>query len=246
MTLMRALVLSDIHSNREALEAVIEGAVYWGGFDQIWCLGDTVGYGPDPVPCLNLLRSYNRVAVAGNHDHAVLGKRDVDDFSPAARVATQWTAGQLSPMDTEFLAGLPLTKKCGSFTLVHGSLRRPIDEYLLDPEAAKATLVLLRGCYCLVGHSHLPFVCRENGGDPRFDQFTEDEVFQLREERLILNPGSVGQPRDRDPRASYAIYDGGRQTVERHRVRYDIAKTQQRMRDAGLPEYLIERLDRGV
>ena len=119
---MRALVLSDIHSNREALAAVIEGAVYWGGFDQIWCLGDTVGYGPDPVPCLNLLRSYNLVAVAGNHDHAVPGKRDVDDFNPAARVATQWTAGQLSPMDTEFLAGLPLTKKCGSFTLVHGNL----------------------------------------------------------------------------------------------------------------------------
>ena len=244
--LVRAIVLSDIHSNREALESVIEDAVYRGGFDQIWCLGDTVGYGPDPAHCINLLRGYDLVAVAGNHDHAVLGKCDVSDFNAAARVASQWTAQQLSDMDTEFLAGLPLSEKRRPFTLVHGSLRHPIDEYLLDVEAAKATLGLLRSCYCLVGHSHLPFVCRENGGDPRFDQFTEDEVFPLREERLILNPGSVGQPRDRDPRASYAIYDGGRQTIERHRVRYDIAKTQQRMRDAGLPEYLIERLDRGV
>ena len=243
---MRALILSDIHSNLEALETVIEDAAHRGGFDQVWCLGDTVGYGPDPVSCLDLICRYDLVAVAGNHDHAAVGKRGVDDFNPAARAAAQWTAGQLSPMDTQFLAGLPLTEQRGPFTLVHGSLRSPIDEYLLDPEAAKATLALLQGSHCLVGHSHLPFICRENGGDPRFDRFTEDEVFPLREERWILNPGSVGQPRDRDPRASYAIHDGGRKTVERHRVRYDIAKTQRKMRDAGLPEYLIDRLNHGV
>ena len=246
MVLVRALVLSDIHSNREALESVTKDAGYRGGFDQIWCLGDTVGYGPDPAPCINLLRDYDLVAVAGNHDRAALGQCGASDFNPAARFASQWTARQLSAMDTEFLAGLPLSEMRGPFTLVHGSLRDPIDEYLLDAESAKGTLELLRSCYCLVGHSHLPFICRENGGDPRFEPFTEDAVFSLGDERLILNPGSVGQPRDRDPRASYAIYDGCRQTIERHRVRYDIAKTQQRMRNAGLPEYLIGRLERGV
>ena len=246
MTLVRSLVLSDIHSNLEALESVLGDASHWGGFDQIWCLGDTVGYGPDPSPCLDLLRDHDLVAVAGNHDHAVLGKRGVDDFNSAARAATLWTARQLSPVDTEFLVGLPLTEKCGSFTLVHGSLRRPIDEYLLDPEAAKATLALLRVNFCLVGHSHLPFICRENRGDPRFDRFTEDAVLPLGEERWILNPGSVGQPRDRDPRASYVIYDGTQHHVEMHRVVYDVAKTQHKMRRAGLPKYLIDRLDNGV
>ena len=244
--LVRALILSDIHSNLEALETVIRDAAHRGGFDQIWCLGDTVGYGPDPVSCLNLLREYDLVAVAGNHDYAAAGKRGMDDFNSAARTATQWTTRQLSPTDTEFLAGLPLTEKRDPFTLVHGSLRRPIDEYLLDPEAAMATLALLQGCFCLVGHSHLPFICSENCGAPRFDRFTDDEVFSLGEERWILNPGSVGQPRDRDPRPSYAIYDGSQQTIERHRVVYDIAKTQQKMRDAGLPDYLIDRLNHGV
>ena len=243
---MRALILSDIHSNLEALETVIGDAAHWGGFDEIWCLGDTVGYGPDPVSCINLLRGYDLLAVAGNHDHAVVGKRGVDDFNPAARASTQWTASQFTPMDIEFLAGLPLTDKRSSFTLVHGSLRRPIDEYLLDAEAAKATLALLESCFCIVGHSHLPFICRENGSDPWFDRFTEDEVFSLEEERWILNPGSVGQPRDRDPRASYAIYDSDNHTIERHRVGYDIAKTQKKMRDAKLPEYLIGRLNHGV
>ena len=244
--LTRALILADIHSNLEALETVIDDATRRGGFEQIWCLGDSVGYGPDPVPCLELLWSHNVLAVAGNHDQAAAGTRGVDDFNPAAKAASQWTAGQLFPIHTDYLAGLPLTERRNPFTLVHGSLRRPVNEYLLDPEAAKATFALLQSSHCLVGHSHLAFICRENEGDPRFDQFVEDEMFPLGGERLILNPGSVGQPRDRDPRASYAIYDDGWQTVVRRRVRYDIAKTQRKMREAGLPEYLIERLHRGM
>ena len=243
---MRALIVSDVHSNIEALGAVAADAGSRGGFGQVWCLGDTVGYGPDPGSCLSLLREHDLVAVAGNHDYAAVGKRPVHDFNGAARYAAHWTAANLSPEDAAFLSGLPLTETRGPFTLVHGSLRQPIDEYLLDANAALATLGLLTTRYCLVGHSHIPFICAENGGSPEFKPFTEDEVFPLREERLIINPGSVGQPRDRDPRSSYVIYDSDAMTVEIHRVCYDVAKTQQKMQSASLPQYLIDRLDHGV
>ena len=243
---MRALILSDIHSNLEALTAVMDDAVARGGFDLIWCLGDLVGYGPDPGACLQLVRRYDLWGVAGNHDLAAVGKRNADDFNYAAKAALQWTAGQLSDEEINFLAGLPLVVNAPPFTLVHGSLRAPADEYLLEPDAAMATLNLMQTPYCLVGHSHLPFICRENGGSPTFCQFTENEVFPLGEERLIANPGCVGQPRDRDPRPSYAIYDSTAETIVRHRVTYSIETTQERMRQADLPEYLIERLNHGV
>ena len=243
---MRALIVSDVHSNIEALGAVMADAESRGGFDQIWCLGDTVGYGPDPGACISLLREHDLAAVAGNHDYAAVGKRPVHDFNGAARAAAHWTSANLSLEDAGFLSGLPLTETCGPFTLVHGSLRQPIDEYLLDSSSAIVTLGLLPTRYCLVGHSHIPFICAENGGSPEFKPFTEDEVFPLREERLIINPGSVGQPRDRDPRPSYAIFDGDTFTIERHRVTYDILETQRKMEAAGLPQYLINRLDYGV
>ena len=243
---MRALIVSDVHSNIEALGAVVADAESRGGFDQVWCLGDTVGYGPDPGACISLLREHDLVAVAGNHDYAAVGKRTVHDFNGAARAAAYWTAANLSPEDAAFLSGLPLTETHAPFTLVHGSLRQPIDEYLLDSNAALATLALLPTRYCLVGHSHIPFICAENGGSPEFALFTEDEMFPLQQERLIINPGSVGQPRDRDPRPSYAIFDEDTLTIERHRVTYDIAETQRKMEAAGLPQYLIDRLDHGV
>ena len=243
---MRALILSDIHSNLEALQAVLDDAIGRGGFDQLWCLGDMVGYGPDPGPCLDVVRRYSLVAVAGNHDYAAVGKRTVDDFNYAAKAAAHWTTSQLSKADAEFLAQLPLTVSCDPFTLVHGSLRDPLEEYLVDPDSALATLDLLSSRFCLVGHSHFPFICIENRGVPEFVQFTEDMVFPLEEERWIINPGCVGQPRDRDPRPSYAIYDSHQMTIERHRVDYDIEKTQEKMREAKLPQYLIERLKHGI
>ena len=241
----RILVVSDVHSNLEALGAVTSDAAERGGFSEIWCLGDLVGYGPDPGPCLALLRSHALVAVAGNHDYAAVGKRRVDDFNGAARAAAIWTSAQLSADEAGFLASLPPVENRGPFTLVHGSLRQPIDEYLLSAEAARATLELLPGRYCLVGHSHIPFICAENGGTPAFREFAEGEEFPLGEERWIVNPGSVGQPRDNDPRPSYAVYDEERQTVQRRRVEYDIAATQKKMREAGLPEYLVDRLEYG-
>ena len=243
---MRALVLSDIHANFEALTAVLDDALTRGGFDAIWCLGDLVGYGPDPGPCLELLGTYDMLAVTGNHDMVAARKMSAEDFNGAAREAIRWTAEQLTDQEREFLAGLPEVTEVQDFTLVHGSLRAPVEEYLLGPEAGEATLRRMKTRFCLVGHSHIPFICRETRGPPLFHQFTEGRVFPLGQERLIINPGCVGQPRDRDPRPSYAIYDSEAATVERHRVDYSIPVTQQKMREANLPEYLIDRLEHGV
>ena len=243
---MRALILSDVHANFEALTAVLDDAAGRGGFDVIWCLGDLVGYGPDPGPCLKLLSSHDMVAVTGNHDMVAAGKMSAEYFNGAAKAAIRWTAVGLTEDEKGFLGILPEVTEVQDFTLVHGSLRAPVEEYLLGPEAADATLRRLKTRSCFVGHSHIPFICRDSGGTPQFFQFIEGHPFFLGQERLIINPGCVGQPRDRDPRPSYCIYDGEAGTVERHRVNYSIAVTQQKMRDARLPEYLIERLEQGV
>ena len=243
---MRTLMLGDIHSNLIALQAVLADAEERGGFDQVWCLGDTVGYGPDPGPCLELLRRYPLLAVAGNHDQAATGQVGVEVFNGPAASAALWTAQQLTGEDRDFLSGLPLTATSEDFTLVHGSLREPLWEYLLSAEAALATFQLLSTRFCLVSHSHISFICQENQDDPTFVDFTEDQKFLLNGERWIINPGSVGQPRDRDPRPSYAVYDSSQPAISRHRVSYDIGETQERMRQAQLPQRLIDRLNYGV
>ena len=243
---VRVLIVSDIHSNLEALESVLRHAERKGGFDRIWCLGDMVGYGPDPSACLRRLREFDLVVVAGNHDFAAAGVIDAADFNGAAFDAIRWTAGQIEDEESSYLAGLPQVSVQPPFTLVHGSLRAPIVEYLTHPSQAVVTLDLLTTDYCLVGHSHYPFICRENGGMPLFLPLPESQTVPLDGERCIINPGSVGQPRDRDIRAGYAVFDEGALTVEHHRVEYDRATTQAKMRKAGLPHYLIHRLDLGV
>ena len=243
---MRALILSDIHANLEALEAVVAHAQTCGGFDVIWCLGDTVGYGPDPGPCIDRIREFDLVAVAGNHDHAAIGLIDASDFNESAKIAANWTANQLDHEQKEFLASLPLVAVQDTFTLVHGSLRAPIEEYLLDRNSAMGTLAILETQYCLVGHSHIPFRCLEIDGDVDFYDFTEDELIEMTNNRQIVNPGGVGQPRDRNPRSSYAIYDSTENNLVRHRVDYDILKTQRKMVAADLPSRLIERLGHGL
>ncbi len=247
---MRALIVSDVHSNLAALEAVISDAEERGGFDVVWCLGDTVGYGPEPGACIALLREHPLVAVAGNHDRAALDVSESADFNSAAAFSAHWTASQLTGEERGFLAGLPLVATAEQFTLVHGSLRAPLREYLLNEEAAAATFGRLTTAHCLVGHSHLPFVCQENRDGPRFVSFVEDRLLELDDRRCIANPGSVGQPRDYDPRPSYAIFScdgpGNLVCLERHRVEYDRADTQRKMREANLPRSLIDRLDHGV
>ena len=165
---------------------------------------------------------------------------------PGQSAAANWTTSQLSQSEVDFLSGLSLVANHEPFTMVHGSLRDPLEEYLLDADAAEASLKLLATRFLLVGHSHFPFLCLENESTPQFVEFTEDAVLPLTEQRWIINPGSTGQPRDRDPRSSYAIYDDQDATIERHRVEYDIEGTQSKMQEAHLPEYLIERLKFGI
>ena len=243
---LRALIVSDIHSNLEALDAVIADAQQRGGFDSVWCLGDMVGYGPDPSECLRRLWTFDLVAVAGNHDYAAASVIDASDFNGAAFTAIRWTAMQLDSDEKSFLSQLPMVAVQPPFTLVHGSLRAPIVEYLLHPSQAVATFELLTTPYCLVGHSHYPFLCREMAPAPVFLPLPATGTSPLDNVRCIINPGSVGQPRDRDTRASYALFNSDTTAIEHYRVEYDIAATQNKMRQAGLPQYLIDRLDHGV
>jgi len=180
---LRALILSDIHANLEAFRAVIDDANNRGGFDVLWCLGDLVGYGPDPVACLKLVQSHSFRAAAGNHDHAAVGKMSVESFNYAAKAAAYWTTSQLLEDEVEFLSGLPVLANNDPFTMVHGSLTDPLEECLLDADSAEASSKLLTSRFLLVGHSHLAFICLENKGTPQFVEFTEDAVLSLTEER---------------------------------------------------------------
>ena len=242
---MKALIVSDVHSNLEAFRTTIEDAQQRGGFDEIWSLGDLVGYGPDPSACVDLLRSYAHNAVAGNHDLAAVDSISVERFNPYAAAANHWTAEQLTQEQAEYLGNLPLTLEIDEFTLAHGSPRDPIWEYLVTVESAIACFTHIDTYWCLVGHSHMPFLCIPRLDGAAFMAFPEGRAIQLDEEALIVNPGSVGQPRDGDPRASYVVYDDAAQTLEHRRVEYDVAATQDKMRRHGLPDYLINRLSVG-
>jgi predicted phosphodiesterase len=244
---LRVLIVADIHANLEAFQAVLEDAGRRGGFDEIWCLGDVVGYGPDPGACIELLREHQHICVAGNHDQAAIGRLGLEDFNPHAAAAARWTARQLEPHQVEYLASLPEVVRRGEFTLVHGTLRHPIWEYLLSFEEARATFHLLSTTLCLVGHSHIPFLCREASPlQCAFLPFPEGEPLEIGGERWIVNPGGVGQPRDGDPRPSYILYLAEEGTVTRYRTTYDIGATQEKMRRAGLPPSLIQRLAYGM
>lgn len=241
---MRALVVSDIHSNLEALTAVIDDADSSGGFDEVWSLGDLVGYGPDPAAVIDLLRRHDARCVAGNHDLAVSGRIGLEWFNDYAAEAARWTAGQLGKAESEYLGGLPLRMEMHGFTAVHGSPRDPVWEYVVNSAAALAAFEGIETRLCLVGHSHVPFVCRLENGAPAFRLATTGPV-ELGDGRAIVNPGSVGQPRDGDPRASYAVYDSDSGTLTHRRVEYDIAATQRKMHERGLSHYLAERLTYG-
>ncbi len=242
---MRYAIFGDIHSNLAAFEAVLQDVERRGGFDKIWCLGDVVGYGPDPHECIELLRQYEHCCVAGNHDWAAIGKMDTGDFNPVAARACHWTAQQLTSEDVDYLQNLPLKVCLDDFTLVHGSPREPIWEYLLSSEAAQDNFAYFETAYCLVGHSHVPLIFELFSGTTIYRVFPHGNSLVLGENRLIINPGGVGQPRDGDPRASYAIYDTATQIIHHYRVEYDIQATQKRMIERGLPLPLILRLSQG-
>ena len=243
---MRYLIISDIHSNLAAFEAVLADA---GSFDEVWCLGDVVGYGPDPNECVERLRDLPHVCVVGNHDWAVLGNMDTEDFNPYAKRACLWTREQLSPSNLEYLETLPRSLVEEGFTLAHGSPRQPIWEYILDSSVAQANFEHFDTRFCFVGHTHVPIIYRHNPENPHQACGTlipsYDVPLALGEHRLIINPGSVGQPRDGDPRASYAVLDSDELTLEYRRVSYPVETTQARMVEKGLPVRLIMRLGYG-
>jgi diadenosine tetraphosphatase ApaH/serine/threonine PP2A family protein phosphatase len=241
---MRVLVISDIHANLTALETVLEDA---GEFDTVWCLGDLVGYGPDPNECVERIRDLpNSCCLAGNHDHAVLGLMPLSRFNYEAQAAVSWTQQILSEKNREYLASLPLTIMKDPFLLTHGSPREPLWEYILDEHTALLNFENFQTDYCLIGHSHIPllFFMPANEDQVLSLAMPEKEPFSL-QPRMIINPGSVGQPRDLDPRASYALLDLKAETWELRRVAYDITDVQLRILEAGLPERHATRLVAG-
>jgi len=244
---MRYLILSDIHANLSALEAVLSDV---GPVDAAWCLGDIVGYGPQPNECIERVRTLpNLRCVAGNHDWAALGKISLADFNTEARLAAEWTARQLTAENRVWLDSLPERVEAEGFTLVHGSPRYPIWEYILSATVAYENMAYFSTLICLVGHSHVPVIFRERSRQQRAAEIVEPlygRPWSYRAVRAIINPGSVGQPRDGDPEACCLLLDPGAATVTYRRVPYPIAETQQRIRAAGLPARLAERLEYGM
>jgi predicted phosphodiesterase len=241
---MRCAILADIHSNVAALTAVLNDIEGKGDVDEIWCLGDIVGYGPEPGECIKLLRRYCSVCVAGNHDLGAIGKIELSYFNPAAAEACQWTAQQLNPVDARYLEDLPESIQKGDFLLVHGSPASPIMEYVMSTSVAAKSFTFFKSPFCLVGHTHVPMAFKqENNAVTSIPMSLGIGV--VVNHRMIINPGAVGQPRDGVPRASSAIFDSEASMLRVYRIPYDIRATQDRMMQVGLPISLITRLEMG-
>ncbi len=245
---MRILLLSDVHANIVALETVLTDAQ--GRYDKVWCLGDIVGYGPAPNECIKRLRDLGVESLAGNHDWAVLEKLPIEDFNTNAQRAVTWTQHALSAISRDWLETLPDQEKHPDedLLLVHGSPRAPIWEYILNAVTAAENFAYFDTRVCLFGHTHVPMLYFKPGENKRIGSqyLTPGQAVSLTQyPKCLLNPGSVGQPRDRDPRAAYCILDLDARTLTPYRVEYDIDKTQQAMEKAGLPRPLIERLEYG-
>ncbi|MBN1160653.1 MAG: metallophosphoesterase family protein [Dehalococcoidales bacterium] len=242
---MRCAVLADIHSNLEALTAVFRDIEVKGGADEVWCLGDIVGYGPEPAECIKLLRKFNPVCVAGNHDLGTVGKMELSFFNPAAAQACIWSAEKLGPEDLQYLEELPQTVQKGDFLLAHGSPASPLLEYVASNSIAEKNFSYFDKPYCLVGHTHVPQAYKQEDDKVASISLSSGIGLVLKKSRLIINPGAVGQPRDGDPRASYAIYDSEGSIFRVYRVEYGIRATQDKMMQAGLPVSLVTRLEVG-
>ena len=242
---MRVLIISDVHANLTALEAVLADA---GKVDQTWCLGDVIGYGPDPNAVVERLRSLpNLTIILGNHDVAVLDQMDAAVFNTEARRSLLWQKKMVTTENLMYLESLPqevVVRENAS--MAHGSPRDPVWEYILNTLVARLNFEEFQTPYCFVGHSHIQCMFKLDVEHDRIslEMPKPNEVLQLTP-RAILNPGSVGQPRDRDPRSAYAIYNTEAQTWEPRRVQYDIESVQKRIRKVGLPEKHAVRLAEG-
>jgi predicted phosphodiesterase len=239
---MRIAVLSDIHSNLAALEAVRADLP---AVDEVWVLGDIVGYGPQPNEVIQALQAMGARSVLGNHDGAAIGTVDANEFNPDARTAIEWTARQLDPNARAYLATLPEVRVSGDLTAVHGSPREPVWEYIVSPAIAAENLLHFKTWLCLFGHTHLPVIFRADDGRVTALQARPGDPIRLDARRALINPGSVGQPRDGIADSAYAILDDREATAEFRRVAYDIGLTQRLMREADLPPRLADRLSWG-
>ena len=240
---MRVAVLSDIHANLVALDAVL-GSL--GSVDAVWHLGDVVGYGPDPDGVVARLIEVGAVGVRGNHDAAAAGGDEIDWFNPDARAAMEWTRTRINEATRDWLAALPERHTQDGFGLVHGSPREPLWEYIVSIPIARANLALLTTDVGLYGHTHLPMVYAERDGAVEQIEPGDGSTFSLAGRRALVNPGSVGQPRDGIPTACHLVIDTDAERCTWHRTAYDIGAVQVAMRDAGLPDRLVERLSYGL
>jgi diadenosine tetraphosphatase ApaH/serine/threonine PP2A family protein phosphatase len=245
--IVRVAVISDVHANLYALEAVL-GEIDREPPDAIWCLGDTVGYGPRPNECCSLVRERADLVLVGNHDLIALGSAEVDveEFNPEAAAASLWTAEQLSVESRAFLEGLEPTGAAEGVQLFHGSPRDPIWDYVLTDLIALESLALTEAPVVLVGHSHVATALLLDEGTLQGGLAPEGFEAQLERGRWLLNPGSVGQPRDGDPRAAFLELDPGLGRALFRRVPYPVERTQAEIRERGLPDSLAERLAHGV
>jgi diadenosine tetraphosphatase ApaH/serine/threonine PP2A family protein phosphatase len=239
---MRVAVISDIHGNDHALTAVLE-EVEAAAPDELWCLGDVVGYGPAPNECCAVLERRTDVCLVGNHDLVVVGRLAIDEFNNDARTAAEWTQRVLEPVWREWLSSLGPEARRDGVGLFHASARDPVWEYVLSPDAAAGSFQATDAPVILVGHSHVALALDDRLDGGQSPQGTE---IDLSTGRWLLNPGSVGQPRDGDPRAAWLLLDTDRKFAEFHRVAYPIEKTQSAMRAVGLPEALTSRLSHGT
>jgi predicted phosphodiesterase len=266
---LRVAIISDIHANLPAFETVLK---HMGSVEAIWCLGDLVGYGPQPNECISALRERAHICVPGNHDWGALGKLDLGAFNRDARSILEWTHSVLTPENSKYLDELPVQQvvKWASCTLVHASPRDPMWEYLLDLFDAAECFPLFSTRYCFLGHTHVPLIFLDVAGTVKAAIPEHDESISLDIRpyspnhaehegdeggpRMIINPGSVGQPRDRDPRAAYMMLElpddpetsGWQATLTFWRVPYPVEETQALMKKMGFPPRLISRLEMGV
>lgn len=240
--------MADVHANLAALDSVIESA---HPFDEIWALGDLVGYGPQPNEVVARLRSHKLRSIVGNHDLGSIGKVDLSSFHADARVACEWTAGELNADARRFLEELKGSALFGDVSVAHGSPRNPIWEYVTGLQVAMTNFGHFSTQACLIGHTHVPCVYRWPGGMLGEDACSSSEplpnsAIELGDDRVIINPGSVGQPRDGDSRAAYACYEPKTRVMSFHRVEYDVDATQVAIRRARLPDRLAVRLQYGT
>jgi diadenosine tetraphosphatase ApaH/serine/threonine PP2A family protein phosphatase len=244
---MKILLISDIHANLVALDTVI--TALGDEVDHIWSLGDIVGYGPRPRECVERVQELAPdVSIIGNHDWAAIGRLDLDDFNPVARYASYWTTMKLGSEHIQYLESLPNRMIEKDWTIVHGSPQHPVWEYVYNARIASINFGFYDTRICFLGHTHIQLYITEesasNNVQPR--QPRDGEVIDVSSERIMVNPGSIGQPRDGDPRAGCAVFDPDEMTVTFRRIAYDVEETQRQLREEGLPESLIMRLAMGV